>query len=102
MVKRLAFSTFPSDSPINDNATPIVFLHGWGLNSGIWQPLLALFSEQCDSKYQLITVDLPGFGVNSDVDITPYTLSNICQEIEQTNKKARYLPGLVIRWLNCD
>jgi pimeloyl-[acyl-carrier protein] methyl ester esterase len=94
MAKRLKFSRFPSDSLVNSNAIPIVFIHGWGLNSGIWQPLLALFNENNNSQYQLITVDLPGFGVNSDVDVSPYTLTNICHGIEQIIES----PAIYLGW----
>ena len=38
--------------------TPIVVLHGWGMNSNIWQPVVPALSEH----FQLYCVDLPGFG----------------------------------------
>ena len=37
---------------------PIVFFHGWGFDHQIWLPLVPLLNN----KYQLILVDLPGFG----------------------------------------
>ena len=40
--------------------TPLVLLHGWGLNSGIRQPTVEVLAQ----SYQVITVDLPGFGLN--------------------------------------
>jgi len=92
MAKSLTFSTFPPNSPLNKNAIPVVLLHGWGLNSGVWQPLLDLFKEQ--SCYQLITVDLPGFGNNADVELRAYTLDNICQQIEQTLEQ----PAVYLGW----
>ncbi len=39
---------------------PLVFFHGWGFDSQIWKPLLPLLK----TKYQLIMVDLPGFGLS--------------------------------------
>lgn len=36
----------------------VVLLHGWGLNSGVWQQVTPLISAHC----QLLTPDLPGFG----------------------------------------
>jgi len=94
MAKSLIFSTFPPKTPVNKNATPIILLHGWGLNSGVWQPLLSLLNEQINSNYQLITVDLPGFGSNTNTELTPYTLDNICQHIEQTIEK----PAIYLGW----
>lgn len=37
---------------------PIVFFHGWGFDSHIWHHLIPTLSPQ----YQMILVDLPGFG----------------------------------------
>lgn len=46
-----------SDSVQGEGASWI-FLHGWGMHSGIWQPLLATLS----SSLRIRTIDLPGFG----------------------------------------
>jgi pimeloyl-[acyl-carrier protein] methyl ester esterase len=40
---------------------PLIFFHGWGFDSQIWNPLL----PQIECMYQVITVDLPGFGQSS-------------------------------------
>ena len=94
MANSLKFSTFPPNNSLNKNAIPIVFIHGWGLNSGVWQPLLKLFSESENSNFQLITVDLPGFGINSAVDIKPYTLANICHQLELVIEQ----PAIYLGW----
>jgi len=98
MAKSLKISTFsPSKTlsgSIKGNVIPIVLLHGWGLNSGVWQPLLALFNDNKESNYQLITIDLPGFGINSDVAIEPYSLINICQHINQIIDQ----PAIYLGW----
>jgi len=44
---------------------PIVFVHGWGSDSALWQPLVARLTDTRD----VILIDLPGFGVNDDVDV---------------------------------
>lgn len=41
--------------------TPLVFFHGWGFDSQIWLPLV----PELKAHYQLILVDLPGFGLTS-------------------------------------
>jgi len=69
---------------------PLVFLHGWGLNSGVWQPSIELLQD----KYQIITVDLPGFGINADVKISPYTIDNIALHIHQVIDK----PAVYVGW----
>lgn len=58
--------------------TPLVFIHGWGLNSGVWQPCV----ERLSNDYQVITVDLPGFGLNVENSAEPYTIENIAQLIQ--------------------
>jgi pimeloyl-[acyl-carrier protein] methyl ester esterase len=92
MANSLKFSTLTDNTLVNKNAIPIVLIHGWGLNSGVWKPLLDLFNKQ--SNYQLITIDLPGFGNNSDVELSPYDLENICLHIESTIKQ----PAVYLGW----
>lgn len=68
--------------------TPLVLIHGWGLNSGIWQPL----AEKLAPFFKVITVDLPGYGLNSDNNITPYSLTNISKKIiDAVDEPAVYL-----------
>ncbi|MDG1750888.1 MAG: pimeloyl-ACP methyl ester esterase BioH [Thalassotalea sp.] len=69
---------------------PLVFLHGWGLNSGVWQPCI----EQLQKKFRVITVDLPGFGLNVDHQISPYTIKNIATCIADIIDE----PAVVIGW----
>jgi pimeloyl-[acyl-carrier protein] methyl ester esterase len=67
---------------------PLVLLHGWGLNSGIWQPLV----DKLAPFLQVITVDLPGYGLNSDKTLSPYTLEKISSQIvEAVNQPAIYV-----------
>ena len=49
---------------------PLVLLHGWGMHSGLWSPLLPWLIE----SYRLHLVDLPGHGY-SDALVTPPPLS---------------------------
>ncbi len=69
---------------------PVVLIHGWGLNSGVWQPCVDLLRN----NYQVITVDIPGFGINADVVLTPYTLENIAKHIQAVVGK----PAVYIGW----
>jgi pimeloyl-[acyl-carrier protein] methyl ester esterase len=94
MAKSLKISKFPPNNTFKESPTPIVLLHGWGLNSGVWQPLLELFNQNNKHNFQVITIDLPGFGFNSGVDIEPYSLANICHYIEQVIDQ----PAIYLGW----
>ncbi len=69
---------------------PLVFIHGWGLNSAVWQPCL----EQLKDKFEVITIDLPGFATNNDVQITDYSLEALANIIQQAVAK----PAVYIGW----
>lgn len=76
----------------------LLFIHGWGLNSGVWQPCVDALKE----NYTVNTVDLPGFGLNVDNSISPYSLENIAKKIadvidEPTTIIGWSLGGLVAR-----
>ena len=43
---------------------PLLVLHGWGMNSCAWKPVL----NTLESRYQLHLVDLPGNGFNNEVE----------------------------------
>lgn len=66
----------------------IVLLHGWGLNSGVWKPLIEQLSLTC----RVITVDLPGFGHSQQHIPEPYSIENIAKQVVETvNEPAIYL-----------
>ena len=43
---------------------PLVLFHGWGFDNQIWSPLIPFLKD----RYQLILVDLPGFGLTPMMD----------------------------------
>lgn len=51
------FQTFYKFSKVNEK-NPIVFIHGVGLNSEMWEPQVNFFKDD----YNVITYDLPGHG----------------------------------------
>ncbi len=67
---------------------PLVMIHGWGMHSGVWQPLVKRLSKD----YMLYLVDLPGMG--SSRPIEPYHLYNLADEV------AEMIPGVsdVVGW----
>jgi pimeloyl-[acyl-carrier protein] methyl ester esterase len=68
----------------------LVFIHGWGLNSGVWQPL----AEKLSEHYQVITIDLPGFGLNTENTLEEYTLAKVSAQIANTIST----PAVYIGW----
>ena len=69
---------------------PLVFIHGWGLNSAVWQPSIEVLKE----KFEVITVDLPGFGSNVEHSLSPYTLAKVVTLVQQAVAK----PAVYIGW----
>jgi pimeloyl-[acyl-carrier protein] methyl ester esterase len=67
---------------------PLVMIHGWGMHSGVWQPLIKRLSQQ----YTLYLVDLPGMG--SSRPIEPFHLHALADSV------AEVIPGVsdVLGW----
>lgn len=59
------------------NGIPLVFIHGWGVNSAVWQQIIPNLADY----YQVITIDLPGFGNNQHIELTDYSIANIAELI---------------------
>jgi pimeloyl-[acyl-carrier protein] methyl ester esterase len=56
----------------------LVLLHGWGLHSGVWQPLLPALQQHFDT----VLVDLPGLGRSPGLP-GPCTVQAIAAEVLQ-------------------
>ena len=67
---------------------PLVMIHGWGMHSGVWQPLVKRLSQ----TYMLYLVDLPGHGKSRPIE--PFHLHAIADEV------AQQIPGVsdVLGW----
>jgi len=95
MAETLNISNFPKLQPSDKNLkTPLVLIHGWGLNSAVWHPFLDSLPDSFLDVFNIITIDLPGFGLNIDTEIQPYSLANICQCINQTITQ----PAIYLGW----
>jgi len=68
----------------------LVLIHGWGLNSGIWQPSIEMLSD----IFEVITVDLPGFGINVEHCLTNYSLFNVAEQIANAIEE----PAIYLGW----
>ncbi|MFT6987476.1 MAG: pimeloyl-[acyl-carrier protein] methyl ester esterase [Psychromonas sp.] len=53
----------------------LVLLHGWGVNSAVWEPVI----EQLSQHFRLYLIDLPGFGKSKG--LSEYTLQTIVDAI---------------------
>jgi len=64
----------------------MVFIHGWGLHSGVWQPLIDLLEDQ----YNCLCVDLPGYGKRSR-EQSPSSLAALADDLlESTPDQAHW------------
>ena len=91
MAETLHFSSYGNN---DKSATPLVLLHGWGLNSAVWQPFINSLTEEFTNKFQIITLDLPGFGQNQNKKINPYSLENIVEQLNNTIHQ----PAIYLGW----
>lgn len=76
------------------NTIPVVFIHGWGLNSAVWQPLLAELSNKLPKHFQLQSIDLPGFGQNSQQTVSLYNVDEVCHFIYKKIQR----PAIYLGW----
>lgn len=77
-----------SGNPIRLYTQPLVLLHGWGMDSQIWQSLPQQLSQFAD----VITVDLPGFGQSPP--LTHYDEQSLYHWLARVLPERCYLIGL--------
>jgi len=75
---------------------PLVMLHGWGMHSGLWSPLLPRVIE----RYRLHLVDLPGHGYSDALGTQPpLSLSGIVEAVELAIAETQALaPLMILGW----
>jgi pimeloyl-[acyl-carrier protein] methyl ester esterase len=59
----------------------IVFLHGWGMNQGIWHRFIKICQPLLADKYRLRSLDLPGYGEQYNSSLAPYSLQELASNI---------------------
>lgn len=91
MAETLQFSTYLEPKK---QSIPLVLLHGWGLNSAVWQPLIESLPTEFRDVFHIITIDLPGFGSNINKKLSPYSLANVCEHIIDTIEQ----PAIYLGW----
>lgn len=60
-----------------DRKQPLVLVHGWGVNHGVWQQLTPLLAD----VFEVSTPDLPGFGLAVDTVPSPYQLTTVARQM---------------------
>lgn len=83
MAQKLKFSS-------QGHGQSLVFLHGWGLNAGIWQPV----AQRLSQHFHVVTVDLPGFGNSVDCTVNDYDLKKVCSLVAEVIEQ----PSVIIGW----
>lgn len=66
----------------------LVLLHGWGVNQGVWQAITPDLAQHV----QLITPDLPGFGLNRQYPM-PYQLGAVVDQLASQIPAQSYVCG---------
>ena len=95
MAETLRISTYPELENLKGNKKiPLVMLHGWGLNSAVWQPFIDSLPVEFKDVFYIITIDLPGFGLNVDKELSLYSLANICKYISNSVTQ----PAIYLGW----
>jgi len=95
MAETLRISTYPELESLKESQkTPLVMLHGWGLNSAVWQPFIDSLPVEFTDVFYIITIDLPGFGLNVDKELSLYSLANICKYISNSVTQ----PAIYLGW----
>lgn len=70
-----------------------VFLHGWGMHSGIWQPVLAELTR----SLRIRTLDLPGFG-HSDWQTSDADFNQAVHRLERMLLQSEPGPIHLLGW----
>ncbi|MCC2606468.1 pimeloyl-ACP methyl ester esterase BioH [Planctobacterium marinum] len=67
----------------------LVFLHGWGVNSGVFRGLL----PQLSAHYAVRFIDLPGFGSNNHIEVQELSFEHYCRMLIPCIPKGAALAG---------
>jgi pimeloyl-[acyl-carrier protein] methyl ester esterase len=65
--------TIPLFSVTRGTGPSLVLLHGWGVNSGVWEPLC----ETLEDHFRVTLIDIPGFGRNTSQLPAKYSLKEL-------------------------
>lgn len=71
----------------------IVFLHGWGMNKGIWDKFIRYCQERSPSNVRFSAIDMLGCGANMKKFSGPLTLKSISNDVREKLEPNSILVG---------
>lgn len=89
------FLNFYPATNLKLHSQPLVLVHGWGINSEIWQDLPQKLSEYVD----VYTIDLPGFAGTKPID--SYSEQSLVDWLYKEIPQPCYLIGLSLGGMLC-
>ncbi|WP_198673603.1 pimeloyl-ACP methyl ester esterase BioH [Algibacillus agarilyticus] len=73
------------------NNKPLIYLvHGWGMNQAVWQQT----AEMLTAHFKIKCLDLAGFGTKSAIQLEPYDLPHLADELRHQIDE----PGWIMGW----
>jgi len=80
-------------------STDLVFLHGWGMNQGIWQPFSKRLQQAINdsahlSHIKVSAIDLPGYGLEHNASLNDYSIESVSAWLATKLSK----PSIVVGW----
>lgn len=76
---------------LSSEKTPIILLHGWGMNKTIWSEVIKLLPQNIQARIRCL--DLPGYGDNR-LELDDYNLAALTSWLASEVDK----PSIVIGW----
>ena len=64
----------------SDSSQQVLFIHGWGMNSGVWSDVAARL-EVSHSERLIRAVDLPGYGHSADYELGDYSTQALANSL---------------------
>ena len=86
-LNKLLVKTSGLDLVEDNSVKTLMLLHGWGMNSQVWEPIREAF----ESRYHLLWVDLPGHGFNRHIEAQ--SLENMVALIADVTPENTHLIG---------
>ena len=87
-------------APAKSTVITLVFIHGWGMNSGVFSQLidaLRTLDDESESVshvvFDYLCLDLPGHGAQHDIIPSPYELSTLADSVASQTPENSVLIG---------
>lgn len=87
--RRLILMKMYLQSRTQGQGPDLALLHGWGVNSGVWQPIATILEQH----FRVTYIDLPGYGVNAQAPLGANTLAFIAEQVSACLPPTFHLMG---------